>query len=174
MLALARKSGWLQCLPQIELDQRTAGLSLATPRTDAPARRGKICAIQEPRFYASVKLSCLVLVCAVAAPRNNLAFAEGVGLADGIAAILAADAEEVGGVKAPMLIGGADNRGQAAVFKVGQGHFCRLGVDGLGRDADHGAAGLKDNEAAPEEIELENTEFSKGSCNVSLPTIKGR
>lgn len=92
------------------------------------------------------------MVGAVATARNNLTFAESVGLAYGIAAIFSADAEELGGLKAPMLIGGADGRGQAAFFKVAQGHLGGLGVDSVGRDANHGADGtkLKMYELAPD------------------------
>ena len=130
--------------------------SLETRQTAAPAHQERICAVQEPRSRHSVKRARSILVGAVAAPRNDLTFAEGIGLAYCIAAILAADAEEVGGLEAPILVGSAYLRGGLAVCQIRQRHLGGLGKDNVGRDADHGADGTKSNmyEVAPDSVIL--------------------
>ena len=84
-----------------------------------------------------------VLVGAVAATGNDLTFAEAVGLADGVAPVFLANLKEVGRLKAPELISGADLCCRLAIGKVGHRHPCGLLGYCAGRDADHGAEGVK-------------------------------
>ena len=81
------------------------------------------------------------MIGSVAAPGNDLAFAELVGLANGITAILAADAEEVGRGKAPMAVFRANLGRCLAVGQVGHGHLGGFGVNCVWVNANHGADG---------------------------------
>lgn len=82
-----------------------------------------------------------VLIRSVAAPRNDLAFAEAIGLGDSISSVFLANAEKVGRCKAPVLVGGSDLGSGLAVSQIGYGHLGGFGVDCVGGDADHGADG---------------------------------
>lgn len=137
---------------------RTPGASnRVTKQTRELERRERSGGPLKPCRLQGVKLACLILIGAVAAAGNDLALAEAVSLADSVAAILLADAEEVGRRKAPIPVSRADFGGGLAVGKVGHRHLGGFGVDCVGVDADHGADGEKaiDNSAEPEaEIKL--------------------